>query len=431
MKSVGCSLFTFFVLLLSLDATPLRIIGMGSLDLIVEDESNRINLFDYGGNVAGLYGDDMGSSIETYVTYGAIRNSDLNGPRDPKITYWGDNIPTDIILLRYNTTSLENIPVGAVCTYRMSEGYAFSGAGAYSCRKTKFEISEYNQSMPIGGIIVSRDFGKYAAGLSGGYSNLVLTWDPYDIKYYEMLVDIKGGLATRLSPMLNIGISGGIAIPKTKQIGADYESSGKGKAFSGGVQCIVRVPGLLKIGTRINYLNGKLDWDTHEMSVSDLDFDTRLLFSSILFPLKVGASLNYKRTHMVYNSISGLVYDVSSSGWSFFGIGVSYATPFLTPGIQYNLYKTNQWDIRFGGEIHLSIVTLRTGYVFAKDDPDKGVDDDESNSRSITLGVGIAVPYQPFKIEIAYVNKETKPGHNPLERKEAENTIYAAFRWKF
>ena len=147
MKSVGCSLFIFFILLLSLDATSLRIIGMGSLDLIVEDESNRINLFDYGGNIAGLYGDEMGSFIETYVTYGTIRNSDFNGERDPQVTYWGDNIPTDIMFAGFNTTSLEGIPVGAVCTYRMSEGYAFSGTGAYSCRKSESEISEFNESM--------------------------------------------------------------------------------------------------------------------------------------------------------------------------------------------------------------------------------------------------------------------------------------------
>lgn len=444
MKKLYFSLFFIFILFSGMFATPLRIIGMGSLDLIVEDESNRINLFDYGGNIAGLYEDEMGSSIETYVTYGTIRNSDLNGPRDPQITYWGDNIPTDIMFLGFNTASLEGIPVGAVCTYRMSEGYAFSGAGAYSCRKSKFEISEFNESMPMGVVIVSRDFGKYAAGLSGGYSKLTLTWSPYDTKYYETLVDIKGGLATRLSPMLNIGISGGITIPEVRARGSNYESSGNGNAFSGGFQSIVRVSGLLKSGTRINYLNGKLDWDMDKMRVTDLDFDTRLLFSSILFPLKVGASFNYKRTHRVYNSISILEYDVSFSVTNF-GIGVSYATPFLTPGIQYNLYNktstdnldngestnSSKWDVRFGGEVPLTIITLRAGYIIAKEDPDTDRENDESKSRSITLGAGIQFPLQPFKIEVAYVNKETQPVDNPDDSKETENSIYAALKLRF
>ena len=123
---------------------------MGSLDLIIEDESNRINLFDYGKNVAGLYGDENGSSIETYITYGYITNSDSSGARDPEISYWGVNLPSvglsvlsDIRIGVDALPSIAGIPTGVIFTSRMEKGYAFSGSGAFSSTKTKSAISRF------------------------------------------------------------------------------------------------------------------------------------------------------------------------------------------------------------------------------------------------------------------------------------------------
>lgn len=452
-----------FLLCSSLYATPVRIIGMGSLDLIIEDESNRINLFDYGKNVAGLYGDENGSSIETYITYGNIKSSDSSGTRDPEISYWGVPLPADIfeppqdikIKVNFLSSSMLGIPVGANVTYRMEGGFAFNCSGAFSSTRAKNDSSsrEDNVSLPIGRVIVSRNFGMYAAGISGSYSKIRLTNNRNDNETYGILKGLDASVAAHLSPMSEIGIRGGFAIPEGGRKYWGEENSFKGKALSVGVQAINRVPGLYKFGTRINFLNANLDGRvtpgvisgyTGEMSGTDFDFGSRLLIASFLFPIKLGANLDYRKLHPVYKDDEGTTQFDNSLTMINTGLGVSYAMPLLTPGLQYNLYnaastdnlddeKTNSsfWDIRFGGEFNLTLITLRAGFIIAKDDPDKDREDDEYESRSITLGAGLQLPLQPFKFEVAYINKETKPTDNPTEQKEVNNSIYTAFKMKF
>lgn len=446
----------------SVYATSVRIIGMGSLDLIIEDESNRINLFDYGKNVAGLYGDENGSSIETYITYGYITNSDSSGTRDPEISYWGVPLPTDIfeppqdIKIKVNSlSSITGIPVGANVTYRTEGGFAFNCSGAFSSTRAKNDSSsrEDNVSLPIGGIIISRNLGRYAAGVSGGYTKITLTTNRNDNETYGILKVLDVGVAAHLSPMSEVGIRGGFAIPEGGRKYWGEENSFKGKALSVGIQAITRVPGLYKFGTRINFLNSNLDGRvtpgvvsgyTGEMSGTDFDFGSRLLIASFLFPIRLGANCDYRKLHPVYKDDEGTTQFDNSLAIINFGFGVSYAMPLFTPGLQYNLYNTastdnldneetrsSLWDVRFGGELSLTVVTLRAGYIIAKDDPDKDREDDESKSRSITFGTGIQLPLQPFKIEVAYINRETKPIGNPTEQKEVDNSIYTAFKMRF
>lgn len=461
MKKLYFSLFFIFILFSGMFATPLRIIGMGSLDLIVEDESNRINLFDYGRNVAGLYNDERESSIKSYITYGKIKYSDTSGTTGPEISYWGINLPDyfsppiDIENTMKTLAFLEGIPTGGIVTFRTEGGFAFCGMGAYSSKKIKLETFVIDASSPIGCLIISKKFGMYSVGLSGGYTKLTFRDNNDNFETWQTLKSIKGGIAVCLSPLLEIGFSGGYAFPERgfKIVASEFEDLYQGNAYSGGVQVIAKVPGLLKFGTKIDFLRTDLDekiieggvsLESGEVSETDFNFGSRLLFSSILFPLKAGVNYNYRRIHSIYNTIFISDFD-SSSSVTDFGLGVSYAMPLFTPGIQYNLYNktstdnldngestnSNKWDVRFGGEIPLTIITLRAGYVIAKEDPDTNRENDESKSRSITLGAGIQFPLQPFKIEVAYVNKETQPVDNPDDSKETENSIYAALKLRF
>ena len=461
MKFFISVLLLFFMLFLSMNATPLRIIGMGSLDLIVEDESNKINLFDYGKNVAGLYDDERGSSIESYITYGRVKYSDTSGTTEPEISYWGINLPDyfslpiDIENAMKTLAFLEGIPTGGIVTFRTEGGFAFCGMGAYSSKKIKFETFVIDAFSPIGCLIISKKLGMYSVGLSGGYTKLTFGDNNDNFETWQTLKSIKGGIAICLSPLLEIGFSGRFAFPERgfKIVALEFEDLYQGNAYSGGVQAIAKVPGLLKFGTKIDFLRTDLDekiieggvsLESGEVSETDFNFGSRLLFSSILFPLKAGVNYNYRRIHSIYNTIFISDFDSSSSVTNF-GLGVSYAMPLFTPGIQYNLYNktstdnldngestnSSKWDVRFGGEVPLTIITLRAGYIITKDDPDTDVEDDESNSRSITFGAGIQLPLQPFKIEIAYVNKETKPVDNPDGSKETDNSLYAALKIRF
>jgi len=451
--------FVLFLMVPSVGATSLRIIGMGSLDLVVEDESNRINLFDYGQNVAGFYSDEMGSSIETYVIHGTVGNSDSSGTREPETNYWGINLPyldlsapVDIGIGSNTFSSLSGIPTGVQFNHRAENGFAFGAIGAYSSSSSKYESwnREDMVSMPLGNILFSKDFGVYSAGASGGFGKISYTNNQDSSVINASLKGAQIAGAMHLSPMLDIGVNGGIAFPDASLEASWYRQSFDGNAFSMGVQGISRIPGLMKFGVKFGATSSGLDGKTTfgnitiesgDMNSMDFLFDTKVLFSSILLPLKVGADIGYRKIHTTFNDTLLTISDNSLSVTDL-GFGVSYALPFLTPGIQGNIRNqssadnlgnagvanSNQWSVRIGGEFGLNSLSIRAGYIIKKEDPDRDIESDEKSSRSITVGAGILLP---FKIEIAYVNKETKPVDNPIERKKTDNTVYSALKVSF
>jgi hypothetical protein len=50
-------------------ATKSRLLGMGDLSIVIEDESNMINLWDFAHNPSGLLGDESGSVIRGDFLY--------------------------------------------------------------------------------------------------------------------------------------------------------------------------------------------------------------------------------------------------------------------------------------------------------------------------------------------------------------------------
>jgi hypothetical protein len=176
-----------------------------------------------------------------------------------------------------------------------------------------------------------------------------------------------------------------------------------------------------------------------------MGIDTRVLVASSLFPLRAGAMLSYHTSHPEFSGQGTSLFDIDMKITTVdVGIGFGYALPFITPGFQFNLSNqtasdeladvendASQWDVRFGGESELSYVTLRGGFGIGKQDPDRDADDDETGSRSISVGGTFSVPLQPYKVEIAYVNTEIKPVENPLDSKEVDNSLYLSFKLNF
>ncbi len=460
MRKIIIAGFAFFLIISNVRATSVRIIGMGSLELIVEDETNRVNLFDYGKNVAGFYRDEVESSIEAYITRGNISNSDSSGTGEPEVSYWGVNLPyldffSALIDLGtgVNTFSSEyGIPAGVKFNYRTEDGFAIGGSGAYSSSNSRYESwdREDKVSMPLANILFSKDFGVYSTGAAAGFGKITYA-NKQDSS--EMNASLKGfelGGAMHLSPMFDVGIVVGMAFPGADLEDSWYKQSFQGNVFSMGVQSISRIPGLLKLGVRFGGISSSLSGRTTVGNVSiesgdvnnmNFDFDSKVLFSSILTPMRAVGNIRYRKIHTTINDSLLLGVDNYLSVTNL-GFGVSYALPFLTPGIQANIRNqsltdnlgnretmdSNMWSIRFGAELDLSIMSLRVGYVTDKEDPDRNVENDERNSRSITLGTGLSLP---FKIDIAYVNKETKPLGSPTKSKETDNAVYSALNFTF
>ena len=462
MKKLVISLIISLSFISFLYSTPIRLIGLGSLNLIVEDESNKLDLFSYGMNVAGLFENEKGSTIKTFIAFGNEKNS---GTNQPDMTYWGINIPSySAAMLNppMTITNISGIPISANFTYRMEGGYAFDVMGGFSSTTAteKTTNTENYSTMPIAAFIIARDYGQYSAGAGGGYTKIKFTNNENNDEVYATLKVFNGGFGIHLSPLFLLGINGSFGIPdadaKTTIINQVYENSFNGNAYSIGLSGIAKIPGLLKLGTNLNLLNGSLDGkaemgnvsiDIGKASTTNFLLSSRLIFSSPLFPVKIGTNLDYGNVHPKFESpdttLSGIDNTTQSTN---FGFGVSYALPFFTPGIQYDLSnssttdnsvtngnttKSRMWDLRFGGEFNLLLASLRGGYIIRKSDPDKNVDNDESHRRDIVAGVSVQPPMQPFKVEFAYKNSETKPVDTSVDQKTTDNTLYFALKMKF
>jgi hypothetical protein len=465
MKKVSQALI-FFLLISGLYASSVRIIGTGSLDLIVEDESNKLNLFDYGGNIAGLYNDERGSSVETYLAYGESKHVDKLRDIIIKRKSWGFYEPKSWKSLPFSEpihgflffTLNSDIPSGVSVTHRFERGFALSYSDRYFQRRVRVGEgaveTEINTTIPAGTIIISKELGRFSAGLSGGYKKVELSSNGY--KFSESLKEFRTGFVTRLSPMLDVGVSGVYSIPKTSPQKFDIgDIKYKGRIVSGGIQAITRIPGLIKVGTKVNYTDCDLNEQWLEpgdsivedtVGVRKFDFDLRFLFSSILFPVKIGANFGYRKLQSdPSNEYGYLNYNQFSRSVVNFGFGFSYELPYFTPGMQYDLYNwsetavsdstdiithANLWEIKLGVEKKIDKLILRGGYFVSREDPNREEEDDRSETMGITTGAGIAFPMKPYRIEFAYVRTKTKLLEDP-QVQITNNSIYSSFKLPF
>jgi hypothetical protein len=447
-------LFVLFIFC-HIQATPVRIVGMGMLDLIVDDESNRINLFDYGLNIGALYDDERYSSLESYIVHGNVSYSDSGGERDPKISYWGINLPSSLAYSIVSLSYLEGVPTGASVTYRTDKEIAVNVSGFYSKAESEYETANREDyiSMPIGGLIFSKRFGSHSGGIGGGFTKISLTNNQDESEVSGSLKGLEIGWCTNLTPMFDMGISGGFGLVDGKADIFGFESTVDGNAIQVGVQGIVKVPGLLRVGMKFNFINSGLDAETSAGNVTvdagDIDFSefeigSRLLFSSMLMPFSLGAHVDYSGNHPVTEDANGnRQSDVSNSNFST-GVGVSYGMPYFTPGIQFTMSNSSredkvydistssgQWDIRIGGEVVVTPVAFRAGFIMGKTDPDKDTSDDELSRRSITAGTGLQLPYNPLKFEFAFINTVLEPVDDPEENRTTDNALNLALKMNF
>ncbi|NIM99823.1 MAG: hypothetical protein GTO24_17640 [candidate division Zixibacteria bacterium] len=59
------------------NATKSRLLGMGDLSIVIEDESNMLNLWDFGHNPAGFLQDDRGPVVRTDISWDTYQAKDL------------------------------------------------------------------------------------------------------------------------------------------------------------------------------------------------------------------------------------------------------------------------------------------------------------------------------------------------------------------
>ncbi len=171
-------------------ATKSRLSGMGDLSIVIEDESNMINLWDFGGNPAGLLNDESSS---------VVRGDFLLSTEEPKrfsaIRYL---YPYGLFQVQKADISNNRIS-GAI---RKKDDFAFGFEAGY-CKRTirgqiyEFEIETSDFSMSLSKSLAT----KTSVGLSLEYSE-------YEHGYEKNNADdfsVKVGLATELPDLIQLG----------------------------------------------------------------------------------------------------------------------------------------------------------------------------------------------------------------------------------
>ncbi|MGB7062577.1 MAG: hypothetical protein WBF13_09545 [Candidatus Zixiibacteriota bacterium] len=182
-------LFLSLCLVSSADATRSRLSGMGDLSIVIEDESNMINLWDFGRNPAGLLGDESGSVIRGDFLYSAEKPRRFS------------SIPYPYPYGRFFVTEAGILSNGVSGAIRETDNFALGFEAGYCERAIEGQIYEFEIETSNFSLFLSKNLAQNVSlGLSSNYSE-------YENSYKGNAEDFsaKIGLANELSDLIQIG----------------------------------------------------------------------------------------------------------------------------------------------------------------------------------------------------------------------------------
>lgn len=487
LKVLSCSILILGLCCLSGSgqATEVRLMGMGELRLVVEDEANMINLYDFGGNVAGLYLDEPLSALNGGFSFGTMSVSDSGGAVDsmPKMTYFGK--PFQEILMGFIPASYKMAlpaggPLGGDFVYRM-EGSALGITGDFAQAKATFEEMDPEQSITLNvfpSTIVKYNTllaDQFSLGLQGGYVRAKQTTDP---ETGELTMNNFGGglgIGVLLSEAVTLGGTFNYLKPKFEAgmqdttliidgdtlLFEDFSADLDESVLGFGAQGIFHVPGMLKAGAKLGYnsLSGDATMAVSDTTIdmgsvksSGLALETKALTTFLLVPVQLGASFGYMSESVEFQEPEGTEPTKQAELMGFegdlstipIGLGIIYATPMVTAGgeFHYTMGKETQegsdtttsssvLTFNLGTEVSFGAAAIRGGFVMGKSDPDKDMEDDELTTKKFTLGLGFTPPGSMFKGDFAYNYVTTSPDESETEEKTSTNLFALGIKFFF
>jgi len=396
-------------------AQDVRNIGMGCLSFLAESDANRLDMYDFGRNPAGLYraapvsftteSDEYGES-PSYLPEEGGALPDYSNSGGQFALY----APTGGGLKLFDVFSLgQPIP---------SEFYEYFSPGFYW-------LSPLYPAQPVGGGLRSRQ-SDAATDISGGWSWLHAKGDMgLDINTPQVKF-VRAGAAGSIdygfdvsafymmmsgAQLFGPGAGAGVVLPiAPASLGADLRyyhpimhSSGvpseHGNAFRPGLSVVLEPVPDLKLGVRGQYTMTKfLDQEYAAPSAG-----LRAGFSRKDVPIVAGLQANWSSVRVKgtwSDERSGTLQTGAGLGLSipefFLGVEVSYAmvgeTTSAGPG-------TRELALRGGAEYKLGTTRLRLGYVHSSTDDE--LSGGTLNQSQYTFGVGFDL--SGGKADVAYV----------------------------
>jgi hypothetical protein len=414
--------------------------GMGELSLVLEDEARMVNLYDFGGNVAGLYLDEPMSTLTGEFSYGRMSTSGPEGLSGSysKMSYFGDPVQEKIIghfPSFYSMALPAGMPLGVDLVHRMES----SAVGI------KTELAWVKTTSPDTGAAETRTLSMFPStvleynilfadrvslGLEASYLRAKQSTDPgtRDLT----MSSFGGGFGVGLLISETVTVGGKVDFVKPQlQVGIE-DTTVSGGGFGISMQGMYHVFGLFRAGANLRYRtiskNPILEAlnvaaDTRAANTSDLVFQTKALTTFFLIPTQLGVSIGYTRESVDFEGVEALEEGKQAEVGVFEGdfstipisFGVVYTTPGVTAGgeLHYTMGReTRKGDdtsvgssilsLNLGTEVGFGVAAIRSGFIMSTSDPDNGAEHDASTTKKFTLGLGLSHPGRNLQGDLAY-----------------------------
>ncbi|NIM99824.1 MAG: hypothetical protein GTO24_17645 [candidate division Zixibacteria bacterium] len=420
-------------------ATRSRLSGMGDLSIVIEDESNMINLWDFARNPAGFLEDENVSVIRSDMVREAYEGGEIIDP---------DQFPS----LGHSHLEGNVLRSLASANFRRNGSFAVGVEGNYFFRETETKDRKDRLKHPEISLVFSKDLNSLTfVGADVVYKERSSEWS-YEVRQSEERFKTKYfrtqiGVARKFSPQTTLAALFGydISDPEPYLVYADFHT------YWLSVQSTVELERKLRLGlkTNFNLRRGEFQYDrsgyesyyfTSLKLRGIYDFTDKLSLGLFYFHNEVFADFFYPLDS--FNDFSPDVFAVAH--W---GVGCSYEfTDELIAGIEYHFRDFSQphphdpehaflhVSLNLGLDLQVTESwSLRGGYIMTGTNVNPVTDWGDRYKclwDALTLGSGYQLYRSSLILEFSYqyAFKEFEPWYKGLEIEARRHVLSTSFK---
>jgi len=462
---LGCLVFSFA------QATEVRLSGMGDLRLVVQDETNPITLFRFGGNPAGVVGDETTSTYKLDFSYGGRTSSTAGRTDSVDYKVFGDVLPLTLRAFLPSVSSIANAtgfdevedvpelglpPVGGTFVWRQKKedsyvwgqeskkAQAFWADLGYSRINREDHRIKDRVGTPRAELIYGMDLNnKFGYGMSGTFWSAGYACD--STKESASLTTWGAGLGGRYTPVTQVSFGPlfNVYYPGVSAKSGTTSWNYSGPGYSGGLATVF-APSWATFGGKVLLSSVKLKGHGETGRMSGYEGALQALTRLPRLPLNFGVEAGYFSKHPIGEDSSGRrKYDNEFKRWrAGGGVGLRVSRFFLGaeagmreqtqtdhlggygPAYRDTTFIESEQTAKFGAEVDLPAhVFVRTGYVWSSFDPDTKVSLNGETRNKITLGIGTKLLGGKYIGDIAYQRRSSSSEDKTLNHRVADNAV--------
>ena len=423
-------------------ATRSRLSAMGDLSIVIEDESNMINLWDFGQNPAGLSADEEGSTMGSDV---------LGETQDAKDIR---HAPGQSLSSMDGEGGVVNSSLFA--TYRKNDSFAMGVEGSYFFRESDFEDRKDEEETPDVLFVLCKRLNSHSSiGADIGYAERTLKSDYKISQSSDKRIQNK-----RLQAQLGIGRELSQAVMLAALLGYDNNDVDADPYFVQSdfctywicAQSIVKVEHKLRLGLetgfnllRRNFNAVRSGHENHYFTTLKLrgvyDLTDRLSFGVMYFHNELFSGFQYP-----LEQFSNPYYadDRAVAHW---GIGCSYQfhdkilagieyhfRDFSQPHLYYSSSGLKHESLNLGVDGKVSAAwSVRGGFIRAGTNVNPVTGEGkryQSVENVVTVGSGYQLQGSSLIIEFCYeyAFKKFEPWYRDLKREAKRQVLSLSFK---